>query len=173
MTLCNPLYVAPDELSDDFAEEMREYILRRSTRVPSGCWEWRAGAANYRPRAYLGDRSRVAARASFMAFKREAIPASLFVCHSCDNLRCVNPDHLWLGSCRDNNVDAWQKNLQPSRAGLRNGRAKLGDADVAIIRRDLARGEHPKALARRFDVSPPAIYLIRNGETWKHVAAAA
>jgi hypothetical protein len=37
------------------------------------------------------------------------IPDRLFVCHHCDNPRCVRPDHLWLGTPADNNLDRKQK----------------------------------------------------------------
>ena len=37
------------------------------------------------------------------------IPPNMIVCHSCDNPRCINPDHLWIGSHRDNTQDSIKK----------------------------------------------------------------
>lgn len=56
-----------------------------------------------------------------------------------------------------------------SRVGEGNGRATLTAKNVKAVRRALARGEKPEAIARRFGVSARAIYGIRNGETWVHV----
>jgi len=61
----------------------------------------------------------------------------LCVCYTCDNPRCVNPGHLWLGTKKDNADDRDRKgrNTPPPRAIGENGaRAKLTNADVDAIR---------------------------------------
>jgi len=81
------------------------------------CWLWIAslrgktgyGAFKYQGKVYDTHRF------SYMIHNGE-IPTGMLVCHTCDNRQCVNPEHLWLGTYRDNWIDAMQK-----------GRAKAPD----------------------------------------------
>lgn len=79
------------------------------TSVDGGCWEW---VRTLGPRGYgafsIKGRTYRAHRVSFAIF-RGRDPGSFWVCHTCDNPLCVNPDHLWLGTPRDNNEDMRRK----------------------------------------------------------------
>jgi hypothetical protein len=80
----------------------------------------------------------------------------------------VNPDHLFLGSKRDNVADMLQKGRRGLTGvrGALHARAKLTAADVAAIRTRRAKGERGIDLAREFHVSPPAIAKIHRGQRW-------
>lgn len=89
-------------------------------------------------------------------------PGKLFVLHKCDNRKCVNPEHLFLGTFNDNMADMVAKRRQAH--GERNGHAKLTANQVREIR---ASGESRVVLAKMHGISETIITQIRKGEIWK------
>lgn len=89
------------------------------------------------------------------------IPKGLFVCHRCDNRRCVNPDHLFLGTNRDNILDAKDKGRTPH--GQRNGMSKLTDEQVVCAMARMLYGESQASVARAFGVTRGSINQIWTG----------
>lgn len=107
------------------------------------------------------------------------IPKGLWVLHACDNPACVRPDHLFLGTARDNAVDMYRKKrdgfstgrLRTSpHVGEANNLSKLTIADVRAIRVRLASGETITAVAKSLGLSRNCVSSIRSGRTWKHAA---
>ena len=99
---------------------------------------------------------------------RGDIPDGIFVCHHCDNRRCVNPVHLFLGTPADNAADMVKKGRSKGCAkgsqrwlGESNGRCKLTDTQVVEIRASI---ETHKGIARRLGVSDRQIRRIRRRE---------
>lgn len=101
------------------------------------------------------------------------VPEGLYVLHRCDRPRCVNVDHLFLGTIADNNADRDRKGRHVALPGSANGFAKLDEAGVAQIKARLAGGESTYALADEFGVSQATVWSIKVGRAWKHVEAAA
>lgn len=98
--------------------------------------------------------------------------------HTCDNARCVNPDHLIGGTQVDNVRDMYERGRQnnPGSPGTSNGRAVLSEADVQYIRdnyRKHCRANGLPSLARKFGVGTSQIWRIVQGEHWKTDAQAA
>jgi hypothetical protein len=151
------------------SDELRQYIIDSSKpTAPSGCWEWgRAKDLDGYGLLYVGGRMRRAHRVSYQLFAGD-IPAGAFVCHSCDNPACCNPEHLWVGSPQDNQDDCRDKGR--TARGERNRHARLSVSDVCAIRRRHASGGITKrALAKKFGVTPTAIAHIVKRKTWRHV----
>ena len=138
---------------------------------PNGCWEWTAAVCR---RGYgrfrLDGKLRQAHCVSWM-LKHGPIPAGegyhgTCVLHRCDNRRCVNPAHLFLGTHADNMRDMTEKSRTADRAGESNGNAKLTEADIPTIRADK---RIQRVIAAEYGVSPQHIERIKNRKTWKHI----
>ena len=90
--------------------------------------------------------------------------------HTCDNKRCINPDHLIVGSQGDNVHDAFERGLMP--VGSEHYLAKLTEEVVEYIRSvyvPRSRTYGTRALARTFNVSQWTISHAIRGLTWRHV----
>ncbi len=95
-----------------------------------------------------------------------SIPAGKSVLHRCDNPRCIEPDHLFLGSQEDNVRDMDDKGRRRNRdaRGERNNSAKLTYRKVEAIR---ASRLPPRVLAERYGVSRSLISMILNQKIWR------
>ena len=160
-----------------------------------GCWIW-IGANNIRRYGSLKFEGKniKAHRASWLAYRGE-IPNDLHVLHTCDIPECVNPDHLFLGTARDNMQDKENKKrgnhatglrnaryTHPERTsrgdnhyarrfpelkrGERNGRAKLTQQDALAIR---ASTQSHAALGRLYGVTKTTIRGIKTRRLWSHI----
>jgi len=91
----------------------------------------------------------------------------LCVLHKCDNRKCVNPEHLFLGTRLDNNKDRDSKGRGPR--GERNWCAKLTPKDLPLIFQMRESGMTQWAIADKFGVSQGAISGVLNKTTWSHL----
>lgn len=105
-------------------------------------------------------------KAYCLAHGLDSIPSGMVVRHTCDNGRCINPEHLILGTQKQNIQDAVERNR--IARGTRQGRSKLSDEQVIQIR-DLIPTMSQRALAARFGVSQRTILNIKQGVIWTHV----
>lgn len=134
------------------------------------CWLWTSaiGSRGYGIFWLGGGVSDGAHQVSYRMHKGE-IPHGLMVMHSCDNPACVNPDHLSVGTARDNALDAKSKGRLA--IGERNGGGrKLTTQAVADIKGySVLKLASIAELAEKFGVSRYAIKRIRCGRGWTHV----
>lgn len=96
------------------------------------------------------------------------VPEGLMVLHHCDVRNCVNPEHLFLGTNKDNLEDCARKGRM--HPGEKNGMAKLRADQVKEIKILLESGTQRRMIAKRFGVHVGQIGKIARGEKWRHVA---
>ena len=137
----------------------------------TGCWEW-LGYCNRDGYGIFGvshQSARLAHRLSYACFRR-AVPAGCCVLHICDNPKCINPAHLFLGSQAENVADCTAKGRwarsRPSQRGELNAQAKLKRCDVEAIRELANQGIPQRRIARRYGISQSQVSNIRRGAKW-------
>lgn len=138
-------------------------------RKTDGCWLW-AGertAAGYGVLRAPGRKGSIGAHRHSWQIHFGEIPADLFVCHRCDNPSCVNPTHLFLGTCRENTLDAAKKGRLSGRNSPRgegHGCAKLTEDQVMEIRRSTG---FLRITAEKYGISKSHVWDIRRGNAWE------
>lgn len=141
------------------------------------CWNWKMGDTSKNPAQNYGRIwiDGIAYRAHRIAYKLfyNTDPGKMLVCHRCDNPRCCNPHHLFLGTHTDNQMDCEKKNRANKEKGEDRYNAILSDDDVRFIRKNYAfrgiGGMTGKELAKKFKIGRTMISAIVNRRRWKHV----
>lgn len=132
----------------------------------TGCFEVTSHLPNSRGYVYFWHGRGVRERAHRFIYEQCFGPApdGLIVRHSCDNRRCINPEHLLVGTIADNQRDMVERGRQ--RKNETHQCAKLTNADVLAIRRS---GERRQILARRYKVTESNIGHIRARRSWRYL----
>lgn len=133
-----------------------------------GCWMWTAGYSGdgYGAFTLFNPKRQVSAHRYSYMLTRGPIPAGMHVRHDCDNPKCVNPEHLLLGTHEDNMRD---KSQRKRIHGERNPRTKLTWEDVRMIRSLYPQFSQPE-IAERYGLKVLAVNRIINHRTWKEEA---
>lgn len=154
--------------------EFRFWSKVQKSESPNGCWTWQAsinsgGYGLFNSGIANGGKIDRAHRVSW-TLTNGPIPDGLDVLHRCDNRKCVRPDHLWLGTQRDNTMDCERKGRAIHPRGEEHGRRKLTSEQVLEIRR-LHDAENLGCvrLSRMFNVSANNIKLILRRKYWNHI----
>jgi len=139
----------------------RERFESKYTKAESGCWDWTAFANPAGYGRFRFDGKTVLAHRFAYELYVGPLPEGLWALHKCDNPKCVNPEHLFLGTNQDNITDKVSKNRQYS---------KLTDLQVAAIRELYATGNYyQEHLGAIFNTTQSQISYIVNRKSWKHL----
>ena len=139
------------------------------------CWHW-LGALNstgYGNVAWGGQVYTAHRVAAFLCGMVKAMHAPMWssdpthVLHRCDNRKCCNPGHLFLGTYADNQKDAYTKCRRAQPRGQQHSNAKLTNRQAARIRELYLIGTTQNMLAKKYQVSQRVISLITRGESYK------
>ncbi len=176
-------------------EADRERFWSKVDKTADGCWLWQGTMLQQGYGCFkIAGKMYKAHRVAYL-YAVDPIPVGLVLCHTCDNPRCVRPDHLFPGTYKDNMQDAMRKgrmatgdrsgarlhperrvsrdrhwsHLHPEcRRGELNGRARLTREQVEEIRAQYAGGNVSQfALAKAYHVAQTTISAIVRGVNWK------
>ena len=156
-------------------------IFEKITIDENGCWLWdndkqRGGYGMF----WDGQKSKSAHRLVYELLVAP-VDSLLCVCHKCDNRRCVNPDHLFVGTHAENSADMVAKNRQAKglthwsfihpeikldAKGSKNSQAKITESQVLEIRES---DKTVKELAAEYGMSYMGMYKVKTGVRWQHV----
>lgn len=133
------------------------------------CWLWTGpvNSSGYGGMGFQG-RTQGAHRVAYQLLVGP-IQQGLHVLHRCDNPRCVNPEHLWVGTRSENMQDASRKGrTNPFRgAGEANPRARLTRAQVVQAREWRAQEVSYAEIGRRLGVNSGTVHHAVNGRNWR------
>lgn len=185
-------------LLPESADERRanlEKLFQHAERKETGCIEWtrpRGGSGRGYGRVKYAGKAIPAHRLALQLHLGVSLERWQYACHHCDNPPCINPDHLFVGTAKDNYHDMLRKGRgKPSEdtkrkrtatlrrrmtagiidvaRGTKIGISKLTDDIVAEARRRHALGQSGNSLAREYGVYDRTMWLALHGHTWKHV----
>lgn len=151
-------------------DEKSSFISKVNFVEKTGCWEW----ANYVHKNGYGQyhvncKPVYAHRHSYALFVAP-IPKGMLVCHKCDNRKCVNPDHLFLGTHADNYNDMVMKKRRNVAIGERSGKSKLTKVDVLKMVDLYSMGNiTQRGLAAMFNITNQSVNQVLAGKSWSHV----
>ena len=144
-------------------------IIDRKTK----CWNWgmSVNKDGYGQARHMG-LSFGAHRLMFMLIHPHYDVSGRLICHTCDNRRCINPEHLYAGTHKSNMRDMISRgrdNFVGCPSGERHKDAKLTEKKVIAIRARNNAGEGYRVLAKAYGVDRTTIKNIVKRVTWKHL----
>lgn len=136
----------------------------------NGCHEWQGSRSQggYAMRT-INNKSTLLSRLTLEQKLGHPLALGMKALHTCDNPPCINKDHLWEGTQRDNMQDCSRKGRFPARKGSLANSSKLDESRVLDIRKLLSTGKTLREIAKQFSVSISTISLIKLRQTWVHI----
>jgi len=141
----------------------------------SSCWLWTAGCFQNGYGQFRVGKKKVKAHRFSYQLANGAILPGISVCHTCDNRKCVNPQHLFLSTAKGNAQDREAKKRHPhlngyDKSGRNNPSAKLNESDVNKIRSMRKNNLSYQKIADKYGISKSQVGNIIRGESWQKKA---
>lgn len=150
---------------------LRERFFANLEATPTGCVEWTGSLKSNGYGQIYGEGKKHYTHRLAWRFAVGPIPDGLLICHTCDNPKCVNVAHLFLGTFRDNMQDCVRKGRIQDQRGSRNNHARLTDEQVLEMRELYRTGQPIKAIARKYgNLDPSSTSRVVRGLYWRHLS---
>lgn len=169
-----------DEVTGRFIQTQtttQKFLEKIDVDKTSHCWTWTAqkdkdGYGTMMVNINHKQKRMRAHRLSWQLYNHKEVPKGLLVLHHCDNPSCVNPDHLFLGTAKDNTQDMVKKGRKGYNniGGERHPKARLDNEKVIQIRELYATKKYTqKELGKIFKVGGRQIGYIVNNQSWRNI----
>lgn len=151
----------------NYDADMKNKLLAKIKYI-NDCWEWQ-GSLHRQGYGHFPYKRKIllAHRVSWNLFNGY-IPENIKVCHKCDNPKCINPEHLFLGSQKENVDDMFQKKRKDHQ-GEKHPRAKLTKEKVLEIRQMIEKGISQEIICKKYNITNGHVGSIKHRRTWKVV----
>lgn len=163
-------------------KDRNEIFWSRVNRLDdNACWEWIGYMNTNGYGEFTVNRVKLSPHRLSYEIAYGDIPKGMFVCHHCDNPKCCNPEHLFIGTSKDNMIDAARKGrtsrgdnhymrMFPEKVMRheKNGSHKLTEEQVSEIREMYDSGDvRLRPIAKKYDISHVQVSNIVNRRQWK------
>lgn len=153
----------------NYDEHAKNKLLKSIEKKENGCWEWQKARHRQGYGHFAYKRKVCLAHRMSWILHNGPIDDSILVLHKCDNPPCCNPDHLFLGTDKDNFIDAVSKGRIKRCKGEQHYYSKLTENDVLKIRQMASEGMLHEVIASEFNISKKYVSSISTRRNWKHV----
>ncbi len=148
---------------------IQRFYLKTKRNHETGCLDWTGSCL---PKGYGNCTIKgkwVRSHRAIYELINGPIPNGLHCLHKCDNPRCCEISHLFLGTNKDNVIDKMKKNRCSRPLGSANHFAKINENLVVLIKKQLEKGVLNSSICNEFGVSKYVVSQIKTGRTWSHI----
>jgi predicted XRE-type DNA-binding protein len=134
------------------------------------CWNWIRSIGSAGSGVFTIRRKNISAYKMAWELTYGDVPEGKILCHICDNRKCCNPNHLYVGTHKENAEDRKNRGRNGDQRGEKSKHNKLSEGQVIEIIKLLKYTDLSQyKIADMFDISRSTVLAIHMNENWKHV----
>lgn len=148
-------------------------LLKKGRFKESGCLEWTSphDKDGYGITSFVENGKKKTWKVHRLIYNllKGDIPENMSICHKCDNPKCYNIFHLFLGSHLDNIQDRIEKGRSRKQSGEKNNMSYISEEKVFLIREDYKNGMKQCEIVRKYGLKQPTVSKILRRLRWTHI----